>query len=173
MVKDYLPAIFALLGSITGSLIVWVNNRKQTQTMKENLSQQLKANYVSKNHQEWLDRLRITLSAFYSNAVRIYMLSEQRVQTDDIDKWIQTSAELQLLLDPDDENEKKLLKSINTISDIVLMANMKKATKEELREKIKVAKDEFFKNAQGFYKYHKNKIKNEIYDNNKPKAAGL
>lgn len=131
-IENAMPWITALLIGIFSALVnFWIafqlrqsnerNLERQIKNTRETTITQINATIGTKNRQEWITELRNTLSDYLACAAR--MTPDAKNSPEDrnryIDKIFYSKFKIELLINPDKQEQKELLDSVNNLLDVI------------------------------------------------------
>lgn len=138
------------------------NLKNQIETSKEIKFLEFRSTISAKNRQEWINELRHTLSEFLSIAMQLTPDSHEEIeklsymdQNKYVEKLFYTKCKIELLLNANKEEQKKVLDEVENIARLTVTE-----TKDFTDTYMQVARNKLITCSRNLFDIHWKKIKN-------------
>jgi len=131
----WLPAAFALAGALGGATVVgyWQHKSSKLNVDSQEKSHELgiRAELISKQRQEWMDKIRDTCKVFLSEYdVLISNIEDKSLTQEDINRLYKSASEngslIILMLNPEKKLQKKVIDIIHDIQNVLGLEDQSK-----------------------------------------------
>jgi Mg2+ and Co2+ transporter CorA len=124
--EQYIPniitALVSIIISVTALIIGYKHNNRVIKASKENLDRQLKVQLATTIEKEWIHNVRDELATIINQAFYVangFIKSEENIDDDRVEKFINSVNALKLLLDNNNQLERDLNSAITKLANVV------------------------------------------------------